>query len=235
LGGKKVTKKQKPEIKKVNLVQKTKTNLVQEEIDKEKIAMKLMRREMHYFKGLSIMVTVLIVCIFFAFAALFSAMYMETRMMRVSFDNILLEIQAQNGQLDGFEIMDDISAMEEAVFDWQNFAGYGFTTYYPETWIMQDKPAEKRIDFTYKATDDNANVPEGSYYILHDVGDYALKNKAISTEKITVGGVEGNKYVVKDGDNEKTVVVLPLNGKFVQFHFANYIIDDILSRFEITK
>jgi hypothetical protein len=56
----------------------------------------MLKAEVHYFKGMSIFLTVMMICIFVAFGALFSAMYMETKLLRIilqdAFDEARIEI-----------------------------------------------------------------------------------------------------------------------------------------------
>ena len=66
----------------------------------------LLKSELNYFKGLSILLTVMIVCVFFAFGALFSAMYLEVKMFRVGIEDYLIRqsiIDLQVDQVDQVE------------------------------------------------------------------------------------------------------------------------------------
>jgi len=45
--------------------------------------------ELHYFKGLSIMITVLIVVVFFTFGCLFASLYWEVKLMSQSFQKYI--------------------------------------------------------------------------------------------------------------------------------------------------
>lgn len=48
--------------------------------------------ELHYFKGLSIMITVLIVVVFFTFGCLFASLYWEVKMMSVATQQYIEEM-----------------------------------------------------------------------------------------------------------------------------------------------
>lgn len=202
----------------------------------DKMAVALMKRELHYFKGLSIMISVLIVLVFFCFAALFSAMYMETRMMRIDYDKILDDITTGTSLSALLPTSDVEPAPSDVVADdWLAFEKYGFKVSFPNSWVFTDKPNEKRIDFNYEGKFQGAARDEGSFYVLWGVKDYTLKNKATLSEKITVAGLESMKYVMPASLGSKTVVVVPFAGKFIQFHFSTSLLDEILKRFELTK
>jgi len=66
--------------------------------DKKRIA--LLKSELHYFKGLSIMMLVLILCVFFAFGVLFSSMYLEVRMLNNSISNFFSSVAIQSNSID---------------------------------------------------------------------------------------------------------------------------------------
>ncbi len=59
------------------------------DVTDETTRLTLIKAELHYFKGLSIMLTVLMLCVFFAFGALFSSMYLEAKMMRNSVESLI--------------------------------------------------------------------------------------------------------------------------------------------------
>ncbi|MBU1131857.1 hypothetical protein KKC32_01205 [Patescibacteria group bacterium] len=56
---------------------------------------KALRRDLYYYKGMAIFITCMMLCIFIAFGALFSLMYLETKMMRISMENSLSEMMFQ--------------------------------------------------------------------------------------------------------------------------------------------
>lgn len=51
----------------------------------------LLKSELNYFKGLSILLTVMIVCVFFAFGSLFSAMYLEVKIFRQTMEDYMIK------------------------------------------------------------------------------------------------------------------------------------------------
>jgi hypothetical protein len=52
----------------------------------------LLKAELHYFKGMSVFLMITMFCLFLAFGALFSAMYMETRMMRQAMEGVIYTV-----------------------------------------------------------------------------------------------------------------------------------------------
>ncbi len=64
--------------KKSTVKKKTTINSLEKMVRKEDTQIKA---DLHYFKGLSLMMIVLIMIVFFAFGCLFGALYLEVRMM----------------------------------------------------------------------------------------------------------------------------------------------------------
>jgi len=62
-------------------------------VDQKKVDV-LLKAELHYFKGMSMFLMIIMFCLFLAFGSLFSAMYLETRMMRQSLENITFSVPA---------------------------------------------------------------------------------------------------------------------------------------------
>jgi len=60
-------------------------------LDLEEQKISIMKAEVHYFKGLAVFLTIILVCIILAFGSLFGAMYYETRLMRISLERVLGE------------------------------------------------------------------------------------------------------------------------------------------------
>ena len=104
----------------------------------DQVRIQLLKTEVHYFKGLAIMMVVLIFCVFIAFGCLFSAMYMEVRATRIVFQGALADFlpQETGEAADLSEDEEDLSMIEEEVItgdmtDWLVFEKYGFTAYFP--------------------------------------------------------------------------------------------------------
>ena len=223
-------------------IEKTKKQLEQKLTD-DQIRIRLLKTEVHYFKGLAIMITVLIFCVFIAFGVLFGAMYMETRITRVIFQEALKDIlPAQftsaftpsesseafswmSGNIDAddleAELDEDILEIED---DWLSFAKYGVTTYFPNSWTYFDRPYVKQVHFFA----DGQIRPDDS----EDVGDVIVtvtdSNNFADEESslISIAGKIGFKYYV-----DSTAIVIPVSDQFVQIEFAENLESEIAKVF----
>lgn len=223
-------------------VAKTKKQLEQKLTD-DQVRIRLLKTEVHYFKGLAIMITVLIFCVFIAFGVLFSAMYMETRITRVIFQEALKDILPaefsssftpsdsseafswMSGDIDSDELTSDV---EEDVLEiddnWLNFSKYGATVYFPNSWTYFDRPYVKQIHLF----SDGAVRPDDS----EDVGDVIVtvtdSNNFADEESslISIAGKIGFKYYV-----DNIAIVIPVSDQFVQIEFSEDLETEIANGF----
>ena len=109
----------------------------------------LMKSELNYFKGLSITITVLIVCVFFAFGSLFTAMYLETKVMNsiiVDYVNLQEEVGLVDQGIYEDEGDDDFGLLYEEI-EWLSFEKYGVEVSFPNSWTYLDKPYQKEVHY----------------------------------------------------------------------------------------
>lgn len=172
----------------------------------------LMKTELNYFKGLSITITVLIVCVFFAFGSLFTAMYLETKAM-----NAIL-IDYLNGEV---EVMMETDAQadsdqvtESAEIEWLSFGKYGITMYFPNSWTFLDKPYEKELHFYADGIvrlPGNGDVGDMYVQVLNqqEADDYLFSDRVVSkTQAFVIDDALAEKamYQGDDGLNEFVMI-----------------------------
>jgi len=226
---------------------KTKTNKEVHAIDAMKLS--LIKSELNYFKGLSIMLTVLILCVFIAFGALFSAMYLETRITREIFQAALKDQLPPNLQVPIAGLVDadeDVSDAEEApccgesgVTDqvdfskWLSFSKYGVKVFFPETWTYIDRPEQKQIHlFSDGGVRGDGSVDLGDA-VISFIKDDIYKN--YPAESLAISGQMSKRYAVPGED----VLIVPLDGQYLRVAFDNTIEadvrDGIIYSLELTK
>ncbi|KKR07875.1 MAG: hypothetical protein UT32_C0006G0022 [Parcubacteria group bacterium GW2011_GWC2_39_14] len=109
--------------------------------------------ELHYFKGLSIMITVLIVVVFFTFGCLFVALYMEVRLMSQSMRQYIVDTHQyltskveNNVETIATPVVSSAYGPNQVVTekistaDWRSFEKYGVKVFFPKEWTFADDP-----------------------------------------------------------------------------------------------
>ena len=193
---------------------------------------KEIRSELNYFKGLSIMITVLIVVVFFTFGCLFSALYMETRAMSQA---IRLYVEDTHQYLSADIKSEEIATVAPSGYgpqqvkldikistaDWRSFEKYGVKVFFPKEWTFADDP--------YAKADDTNKTPVKAIRIFADgkVHELSAGEKGdiyvqISDKEIIFNGQqiakdindEGPTYSAKTGEgvNVSELPVLDMNG-----------------------
>lgn len=222
-----------------NKKKKTKERRKTRAVKKSPSKLSLMKAELNYFKGLSIIMLVMIVCIFFAFGALFSAMYMEVRMMRVGLDQTLglaptYELQANVEEALETAFEDECCEGVEKENNWLSFEKYGVNVSFPPAWTFLDKPFQRQLHFY---ADGNVRE-EGS----SDIGDLAVvlidkdnyQAEYERTVTLTAGRI-GFTYLV----NNSKVTVVPAPDGYVELRFVaeldGALIDSFLEYLEFSE
>jgi len=225
---------------------KTKINKEVHAIDAVKLS--LIKSELNYFKGLSVMLTVLILCVFIAFGALFSAMYLETRITREIFqaalkDQLPSNLQAPIALMDeSAEVVADeespccgesVAADQIDFSQWLSFSKYGVKVLFPETWTYFDRPEQKQIHlFSDGGVRDDGAADFGDV-VISFIKDDIYKN--YPAEELAISGRMSKRYVVPGED----VVIVPLDGQYLRVAFDSAIEadvrDGIIYSLELTK
>ncbi len=221
----------------------------------DQIRIRLLKTEVHYFKGLAISITVLIMCVFVAFGVLFSAMYLEARATRVIFQYALRDIlrdglsiaapgineqDATADDLGDEEVCcdtgeDEIVADEDVGWLW--FSKYGFTAHFPNSWTYFDRPYEKQVYFFA----DGVVRPDNSA----DIGDFVAavveRDKYKDDYQGTLATI-GNKIGYSYDLSNLRVVVVPFDKNYVELKFnqknpflTDELIKQFLARFEFSE
>lgn len=186
----------------------------------------LHQKEINYLKGLSILLIVFMLCVFFAFGSLFCAMYMETKIMRVNLEKYL------NGSMTPVAVSAEATAVPE--IQWLSFAKYGVNVSFPNSWTYLDKPFQKQINFYSDGrvrSDDNKNTGD---LVVSIVARDNYQAEYIRTPRPVAGKISFGYQV-----NDSQVVLVPLAKGFAELQFKAAvpleIRDGILQRFELTK
>lgn len=239
----------------VTKTKKTKINGQYHAIDAVKLS--LIKSELNYFKGLSIMLTVLILCVFIAFGALFSAMYLETRITREIFQVALKDQLPPNLQapIAGvIDVADEVALAEEKEVladeetpccgesastdkidfsQWLSFSKYGVKVLFPETWTYLDRPEQKHIHLFADGGVRDGDSTEAGNVVISFIKDDIYKN--YPAESLAISGVMSKRYVVPGED----VLIVPLDGQFLRVAFDGAIEadvrDGIIYSLELTK
>lgn len=228
-------------------IQKTKTNKEVHAIDAAKLA--LLKSELHYFKGLSIMLTVLILCVFIAFGALFSAMYLETRAAREIFQAALKDSLPKSLQapiefsapaeedpavaVAPNEATPTVVAEQIDFSKWLSFAKYGVKIVFPPTWTYLDRPEEKQIHLFSDGVVRESDSEDLGDVVVSFIKDDIYKN--YPAEALVISGKMAKRYVVPGED----VLIVPLEGQYLRVAFDSAIEadvrDGIIYSLELTK
>lgn len=222
-----------PKTKKITPKTKTETD--------DQIRIRLLKTEVHYFKGLAIMITVLIVCVFVAFGVLFSAMYLETRMTRLVIEAAFKDfVPAAVQPVDNSAAVaedepaccatDEDMAAEVTEADtatWLSFGKYGVTAYFPNSWTYLDKPFQKQIHFYADGVvrEDNSSDIGEIAIIIGKKDNYATGE--YEKRLVSVAGKIGIEYDLSD----KNAVVFSAGKDYFEIKFSPFISDDIKQGF----
>ena len=195
--------------KKRTRVLKTKTTL---ELEAKEIA--VMKSELHYFKGLSIFFTVMMLCLFIAFGSLFGAMYYETKLMRISMDRVL------GDALPKIVVADEQgnAAAISTENDWLSFEKYDVKVSFPKSWTYLDKPYQKQIHFYSDGILREAtSTATGDLIVSFTATDnYANRGKR---EVALVGDRLGYVYADENGGESYEVIVVKMATGYAELRF----------------
>ena len=213
------------------------------------------KAELNYFKGLSIFLTTLLVVIFFAFGSLFGLMYLETREIALQVDDAVSNLQnggeacdylcgadAEGAGKSASTISGEVLPLAADLTKWINFEKYGFEAWFPNTWSYLDRPYQKQV---HLFVDGKVREVLGSEW--GDVTVAFVKNDAYKDkyEKsvIDIAGTYGFKYAVAKVTNESDVVIVPVDGGYIELHIykiqngktviASDIIDTMIAQFRL--
>jgi hypothetical protein len=197
----------------------------------------ILKTELHYYKGLAIVVVALTLCVFIAFAALFTAMYLETRATRLiiekAFSDFIPEVEIQpltneepalTEQSVETEPAETPAEQESAVkpIEWLSFAKYGVTVYFPNSWTFLDKPYKKELHFF-----SNGKVREID---SDDIGDLSVAFTKIDSSRdeyqgtlTDIDGRVGFTYKFKTGAIDRWVAAVPFGKNYIEFRFREKI------------
>jgi hypothetical protein len=209
----------------VKLTQK----VLEKKLTDDQLRIRILKTELHYFKGLAIMVVLMTLCVFVAFGVLFSAMYIETRATRLVIEKAMSEILPKNFE-SSIVITDDnvetqnlasppqttdvASEPSDAIakIKWLFFEKYGYRVYFPNSWTFLDKPFQKQIYFF-----SDGEVREND---SDDIGNFvtAIVDKDNYREKyqgelISAAGTVGISYAI---EKAQTVIVVPFSAKYLE-------------------
>lgn len=219
-----------------NKILTKKTNAL---IKQDHKAVNMIESELHYFKGLSIVIFVLFVCVFFTFAALFASMYMEVRMARVALQNALIA-QYEGGS----SCSADVQPSVQAETGWQTFAKYGFEISYPKEWSFLDKPSLKQVNLFQDGKIRNETSTNTGDVTITVASKDLYTGKYPKTE-IQIAGLTAASFEFKLGDVNYKEIVVPFDSAFVNIRFKKQIgnkenlsedtIQKIIEQFQIVK
>ncbi|MBI5077660.1 hypothetical protein HZB94_04755 [Candidatus Falkowbacteria bacterium] len=222
---------------------KTKSKTKTKKTD-DQCRVEILKTELHYYKGLAIVIVVLIFCVFVAFASLFSAMYLETRATRViiekAFSDFIPKVEVESAVPEIGENKDvgtavgtalelsttPIESTSKAVpaIEWLSFSKYGVIVYFPNNWTFLDKPYKKELHFFNDGVvRDNDSENIGDLSVAFTKSD-SYRDKYQGTLADIAGRV-GFAYKYKINTTDKQVIVVPFGKNYVEFRFKEKIND----------
>ncbi len=195
--------------KRTRVILKTKPTI---ETEEHKIA--IMKAELHYFKGLSIFFTLMMLCLFVAFGSLFGAMYYETKLMRLSMDRVLGEALPKI-------VVEDLSdqvAPEMKDEGLLSFSKYDVKVSFPNNWTYLDKPYQKQLHFYADGVlrEENSSAVGDLIVSFPAMDNYANKGKR---EVALVGDRLGYVYAEDNGSSAYEVIVVKLANGYAELRF----------------
>ena len=215
----------------VKLTQK----VLEKKVTDDQLRIRILKTELHYFKGLAIMVVLMTLCVFVAFGVLFSAMYIETRATRLVIEKAIGDILPKNfeasdiASTDGnaetqnlaspIQTTDVTSEPSEVIakIKWLFFEKYGYRVYFPNSWTFLDKPFQKQIYFfsdgeiREKDSEDVGNIITA----IVDKDNYRDKYQG---ELVSAAGTVGISYAA---EKAQTVIVVPFGAKYLEIRSSN--------------
>ena len=195
--------------KKSTRVLKTKPTI---ETEEQKIT--IMKAELHYFKGLSIFFTIMMLCLFVAFGSLFGAMYYETKLMRLSMERVLGDALPKIVVADTF----DPSTLAPSEKDLLSFEKYDVKVSFPNSWTYLDKPFQKQLHFYSDGVvrEENSAATGDLIVSFPAVDNYANRGKR---EVALVGDRLGYVYAEDNGTAAYEVIVVKIESGYVELRF----------------
>lgn len=181
-----------------------------------------LKTELNYFKGLSIFITVLIVCVFFAFGTLFSAMYLETKLLRTNVEFILGELMTPNNVYGNNALVPETPLEpSQPEPEWLTFSKYGLTVKFPGTWTFLDKPFESQVHFfSDRRFRDEGSADVGDFYLYITKSKRAFSADPWTLKQVTIAGLDGELSTATINNQVQSVFVLPFGKKYVELHFT---------------
>ena len=242
-------------VKTKKLESKKVKKVIKKEVVKKtlKISLQKIKEELHFFKGLAMMLVILMICIFFAFGALFSSMYLEVRMTRIAFENVFSKAvfdPTYNWEfgLDSSDLVKEGKNIEELKkpedLDWLSFSKYGVSVSFPDYWTYSDKPYQRQIYFHSDGVVRDENSRE-----LGDLIVYATNKDNYSGdyvgEIIELTDTPAIQYKIVNEQGEFRVVVVPVPSGYIELQFritgenqeelTEEMVAEILDRFVVVK
>ena len=217
-------------------IETTKKEL-EKKLTDDQLRIRILKTELHYFKGLAIMVVLMTVCVFVAFGVLFSAMYIETRATRLVIEKAMGEILPKNFEISDTAVNDDVVQNEVgtqnlasasqgtdmvseppdaiAKIKWLFFEKYGYRVYFPNSWTFLDKPFQKQIYF-FSDGEVRENDSEDIGNFVTAIVDKDNYRDKYSGELVSAAGTVGISYSIGEGKKSQTIVVVPFGAKYLE-------------------
>ncbi|MBT4722764.1 hypothetical protein HN958_00275 [Candidatus Falkowbacteria bacterium] len=232
----------KTKTKKPTTKRKTKPTKITKSTDKERI--NLLKAELNYFKGLSIMAVVLILCVFFAFGSLFSAMYLEVKALRYSLETAFEQAAIQGidlaaPEIDSSDKTKSLPAAEKEI-EWINFEKYGFNIYFPSDWTYLDNPYkdyEKTVDLYSDGQIHDYEDPRGDV-IVRVLNEWTAPEDAKYQKTVELNGLSANMYVTVANGDATASIVLNNDDNYIELIFNGVeteLMTQILNKFELIE
>ncbi|MEK7511411.1 MAG: hypothetical protein AAB575_00105 [Patescibacteria group bacterium] len=207
----------------------TSKQVLEKKLTDDQLRIRILKTELHYFKGLAIMVVLMTVCVFVAFGVLFSAMYIETRATRLVIEKAMGEILPKNfvatddskaetqDLASPTQTTDDTAETPEATakIKWLFFEKYGYRVYFPNSWTFLDKPFQKQIYF-FSDGEVRENDSEDIGNFVTAIVDKDNYRDKYSGELVSAAGTVGISYSIGEGKKSQTIVVVPFGAKYLE-------------------
>ena len=186
----------------------------------------ILNSEVNYFRGLSLLLIIMLVAIFFTFSALFGAMYVETKMMRQQLEGVYNQVIVEIDEVSDLVVEPEKDVVVEKkgdaydVENWLSFEKYGFEVLFPDSWTFLDMPYVKQVHFFNDGVvRDDLKVAQGDFYVsVVDENVYEdmnpLKTFLVSEEYV------GKIYIHSVDDINKNILVISVGDSYVNLYFS---------------
>ncbi|MFA6537213.1 MAG: hypothetical protein WCT18_02325 [Patescibacteria group bacterium] len=197
--------------------------------EKSERDLRVLKNDLHYYKGVAIMALVLIFCIFIAFSSLFCAMYIEVKKTQVTLNSVVNQLIVNNDsewQQDDWSMAESDDVITEQKSVWPVVEFFGTKIAYPTGWAQRidvnRQIAHFYLDGRTRLAD---SIENGDLRVfIKKQNDYEGQNSI----DISVGDKPAIRYDFQKNNNDYVAVVVPMGEQYVEILFRTVRAGEIL-------